>query len=101
MKREPKHTTRAKVKSALRLLWLRSPERARVLKDDKYTCQNCGKKQSKAKGKEVKVEVHHTEGIEWNDMVDNILFWIFQSEQITLCEKCHDKQTRIEKGVID
>ena len=101
MKKKIKHTTRAKVKSALRLLWLRSPERLQVLQADKYTCQNCGKKQSKAKGREIDVEVHHVEGIDWVDMVDNILFWIFQSEQITFCKDCHKERTKIEKGVMD
>ena len=97
-KKQPRHTTRSRIKSALRLLWLRSPERAQTLKDDKYTCQSCGKKQSKAKGKEIAVEVHHVEGIEWDDIADNILYWIFQGEQVTLCKDCHKEITRIERG---
>ena len=57
------NTPRSKVRAALRQLWLRSRERAAALKREKYTCQRCGVKQSKAKGKEQKVEVHHKEGI--------------------------------------
>lgn len=97
-KRKPKSTTPAKVKSALRLLWLKSPERAETLKTDKYTCQNCGVKQSTRKGHEVKVEVHHTKGINWDNIVKLILRRIFQAEQVTLCKECHEEITKIERG---
>ena len=96
--KKPKHTTRARIKAALRLLWLHSPERAATLKYDNYSCTSCGKKQSKRKGHEVKIEVHHTEGINWDDIADNILYWIFQGEQVTLCKDCHKQITKIEKG---
>jgi len=42
------YTPNSRIKSALRQLWLRSRERAKRLKEDKYTCQKCGKKQSRA-----------------------------------------------------
>lgn len=98
--KKPKHTTRAKVKAAIRLLWLHSPERAATLKQDRYTCQSCGKKQSKRKGHEVKVEVHHDEGIEWDDICDLILYWVFHGKQSTMCVECHKKLTKIEKEVL-
>lgn len=97
-KRKPRHTTRANIKAAIRLLWLRSPERAAILKEDGYRCQSCGKKQSKAKGKEVKVQVHHDNGILWDDICDLILFYVFHSKQSTMCEKCHKALTKIERG---
>ena len=56
------YTPNSRIKAALRQLFLRSRERAKCLKDAKYTCK-CGAKQSRAKGKEVYVEVHHKEGI--------------------------------------
>ncbi len=96
-RRKPQVTSRSRIKSALRLLWLHSPERASTLKYDNYTCTNCGAKQSRKKGHEVKVEVHHTNGINWDDICDHILYWIFQSEQVTLCTKCHAERTKIER----
>jgi len=85
-------TTKSAIVSVLRgKLWLRSKERAATLKRDCYTCQHCGKKKSVAKGKECKVEVHHTMGIEWDEMVDAI-----QKELLcdpthleTICKECH------------
>ena len=50
-------------------LWLQSRERAAALKRENYTCECCSRKQSKAKGKEVYVEVHHINGIRWNDVI--------------------------------
>lgn len=87
------YTPNSRIRSALRQLFLRSRERAAALKRDKYTCA-CGKKQSRAKGKEVYVEVHHKEGIlNWGDV------FVFIREALlcppdkleTLCEDCHKK----------
>lgn len=93
-----KKTTRAMVKAALRKLWLRSPERAAVLKRDRYTCQQCGIKQTKAGPPEnhVKVNVHHAVEIEWDAFVDKVLEELFLSEQHVLCTECHLKE---HKGV--
>ncbi len=54
-------TKKSQIRAALRLLWLRSKERAEALKRDKYTCQKCNRKQSKKIGFEFKVQVHHKE----------------------------------------
>lgn len=86
-------TPRSKVRAAIRQLWLRSRERAAALKRDKYTCQICGVKQSTARGKEQKIEVHHKEGIgNWEKVID-----VINSEILcdpvnlkTICPKCHD-----------
>ena len=56
-------TPNSRIKSCLRQLFLRSRERAKCLKDAGYTCEICGAKQSRAKGKEVYVEVHHMQGV--------------------------------------
>jgi hypothetical protein len=62
-------TTNAQIKSALRMLFLRSKERAECMKRENYTCQECKKKQSTAKGKEFKVQVHHKEGVcNWEEI---------------------------------
>jgi 5-methylcytosine-specific restriction endonuclease McrA len=95
MKRLPK-TPRARVKSALRQLWLRSRERAMALHRDAYTCQECGKKQSRRKGNEIKVEVHHLNGIEWEQMIDYIYrhLLVNYKELITMCKECHKEEGR-------
>lgn len=92
-KKKP-NTPRSNIKSNIKQLWLRSRERAAALKRDGYRCQSCDVKQSKAKGKEQKVEVHHIEGIDvWSEVVDLIAELILCSENIdkliTLCPDCH------------
>ena len=87
-------TPRSQVRAALRRLWLRSRERAQALKDAGYCCENCGVKQSKAKGKEVKVEVHHLEGImDWDHLIDYVYRHLVCSPElmIVLCKECHEK----------
>ena len=89
------YTTKAKLTSALRSLWLKSRERAAALKRDKYTCQCCGKKQSKAKGKEFKVEVHHINHIEnWDEIYIASKRYLFCDPEYlqTLCKECHKKE---------
>lgn len=88
-------TPRSKVRQALRLLWLRSRERAKAMQDAKYTCACCGVKQSRAKGKEVFVEAHHKDGIgNWESIIDAVYEQLLCSpDQITiLCKKCHDDE---------
>jgi predicted HNH restriction endonuclease len=89
------NTPRSKVRAAIRQLWLRSRERAACLKRDSYTCQCCGKKQSKAKGQEQKVEVHHKSGIGNWEAVINLIFAEILCDPVhleTVCPDCHDKQ---------
>ncbi len=84
-------TPRSQVRSALRLLWLRSRERAAALKRDYYTCVDCAAKQSTAKGREVKIEVDHLDGIEWERMIDYIYrHLLVPPERLeTVCKKDH------------
>jgi len=93
MKKLP-HTTNSNIKAALRRLSLQSRERAARLKQDNYTCQVCGIKQSKAKGKEVYVEVHHRKGVlNWDAIYKVIRKYLLCSPEhlITLCKPCHDR----------
>ena len=87
-------TPKSRVKAALRQCWLRSRERAAALKRSGNTCECCGKKQSAAKGKEVKLEVHHNAGItNWNHIMDVIYRHLLcdPKDLTVVCKKCHDE----------
>jgi len=89
------HTPNSQIKNALRQVWLRSRERAAALKRTGYCCEVCGIKQSVAKGREVKLEVHHINGIDWSGLVDLIRERMLPdpSELEPLCVECHRKET--------
>ena len=86
------YTPSSQIRTALRRLWLRSRERQAALKRDKYTCQRCGGKQSKAKGREFAVEVHHKSLVSWEELVFTIRQYLLHNPDKleTLCLKCHD-----------
>ena len=86
------NTPRSKIRAAVRQLWLRSRERAAALKNAKYCCSRCGIKQSKAKGREQKIEVHHRAGIDnWERVIDIIATEILctPADYEVLCPECH------------
>ncbi len=86
------NTTNSTIKAAMRKLFLRSRERAAALKRDGYTCQRCGAKQSRAKGKEVYVECHHLEGVEnWPEIYRVVREYLLcdPARMETLCKECH------------
>jgi len=93
-------TPRSRVKDALRRLWLRSRERASAIKRDNYSCQTCGVKQSRAKGKEVYVECHHLDGVEWEFLIDEVFrVLLVNPERLeTLCRDCHGVENNKNKG---
>ena len=55
-------------------------------------------KASKAKGKEVKVQVHHKDGIDWDGVVDLIFERVLVDPDRleVLCLDCHDKEHKQE-----
>jgi hypothetical protein len=92
-KRKPS-TPRSKVRAALRQLWLRSRERAAACKAESYTCEECNVKQSKAKGKEVAIEVHHRDmKVEWDYLIDEVfrVLLVHPDRLQVLCKACHEK----------
>ena len=94
-------TPKAIIKGNLRRLFLRSKERNEVLKRDKYTCQQCGVKQSKKKGFEQKVQVHHKEGVlNWADLIEMIRKYLLCSpdKMETLCPECHKSSQDNQNG---
>ena len=97
-KRQP-GTTNSQIRSALRRLFLRSRERGARIKADKYTCCRCGAKQSKAKGREVALEVHHCVGVEnWPELFRVIREYLLcdPDKMETLCKDCHNAETKRE-----
>ena len=86
-------TPKSQIVSALRLLWLRSRERAAAIKRDLNTCQVCNRKGSVAKGKEVRIEVHHLQegDINWDRIVRVIRAELLCDPKglITLCKEDH------------
>lgn len=93
MSRRLPHTPSSRIRQCLRVLWLRSRERAEALKNTGYTCCICHVKQSTAKGREVKLVVHHMDGIDWEGLIDLIRTRLLQTPArlAPLCECCHKK----------
>ena len=94
-------TPRSRVRQALRRVWMTSRERSAALKRDGYCCQSCGRKQSKAKGKEFAVECHHISGIDnWEEVIDIIYRRLLcgPDKLVTLCPECHDREERDAKN---
>lgn len=85
-------TPRSRVRAALRNVWLRSRERAAAIKREGGCCEVCGVKQSAAKGKEVKLEVHHNNlVVNWEHIIDTVYRHLLCSpDHLTvLCKSCH------------
>lgn len=100
MGRRLPHTPKGRIVNTLRRLWLSSRERAAALKREGYCCERCGVKQSTAKGREVKVQVHHRDGIDnWGEVVAVIREKILcDPERLeVLCVSCHDKEHKEEE----
>lgn len=90
-----KKTPNNKIRAALRKLWLQSRERSQALKEQNYTCQNCGVKQTQKKGQEVKVEVHHKEGVgNWEHLIEEVRKHLLcdPSKLQVLCKECHKNE---------
>ena len=88
------HTPRSRIRSAARQLFMRSRERAAVLKESGYRCAKCGRKQSKAKGSEFAVQVHHRSGIgNWDRIIAAVYEHLLnKDDMVTLCKECHGKE---------
>lgn len=93
MGKKLKHTPNGKIRQALRVLWLRSRERNEALRNTNYCCSVCGVKQSAAKGREVKLSVHHIDGIDWDGLCNLIRERLLQTPDrlAPVCKACHEK----------
>jgi predicted HNH restriction endonuclease len=92
-------TPRSRVRSALRAMWLRSREHQACLKAAGRACERCGVKASVAKGREVKLQVHHRRGIaNWEAVIDLVFAELLVDPRFleAICVQCH--QARHGKG---
>lgn len=87
------YTPKSRIANWIRRGWTQSRERAKVLKDANYTCCQCSSKQSRAKGRVVKVEVHHKKRIDWVKIVEFIRKEVLDKPQEVLCVDCHKIET--------
>jgi len=81
------------------MLWLKSRERSFVLKREGNCCEVCKSKQSVAKGREVKLEVHHLDGVpNWEHLIDTVYRHLLcdPSKLEVLCKSCHDLEHKEE-----
>lgn len=96
MAKKKESTPRSRVRSALRAVWLRSRERAAAIKREGGRCECCGKKQSAAKGREVRLEIHHKEGVAWEQIIDLVYEQLLchPDRLEVLCTDCHQEEHR-------
>lgn len=87
------YTPTSKIKNYLRMLWLRSRERSAAIKRENGCCQKCGKKQSKRRGAEVRIEVHHIKGVKWKEIIEYIREHLLCHPDLleVHCEGCHEE----------
>jgi 5-methylcytosine-specific restriction endonuclease McrA len=77
------------------MLFLRSRERSFAVKRDHNTCQVCGVKGSKAKGREVDIQVHHLKGARKEAIIDMVYEHLLCKPELLacVCVPCHNKIT--------
>ena len=84
-------TPASRITAALRMLSLRSRERAAALKLADKRCAVCGTKATAKKAAPVKVEAHHMRQPDWA-RVHNVIreeLLQFPTDYLVLCRPCH------------
>ena len=92
MGKKLEYTPNTIIKHALRQIWLRSRERGKAIKNHGGCCASCGAKQSVAKGREVKLEVHHKNHVtNWQRIYDVIREELLCDPEhlVPMCKACH------------
>lgn len=92
-------TPKSMIKNVLRRLWMWSRERRECIKLQENTCQKCGIKGSARRGEEVKIEVNHKKGVNW-DRINQVIYeeLLVEAEHLEcLCKECHKLHTYGEK----
>ena len=75
----------------LRRLWMWSKERKAGEDKTGKCCAYCGKKKSKAKGRECRIDVHHINGINWTKILTAVREELLcdPTKLTPLCVECH------------
>lgn len=95
-RRKP-NTPRSRIRNALRQVFLRSRERYAAIVREGHCCQRCHRRESSAKGRELKIQVHHNPPIDWDGIIDLIADRLLNVPMEVLCEECHDREHEPEK----
>jgi 5-methylcytosine-specific restriction endonuclease McrA len=91
---------RSWIKGKVQQIFLYSREHGQALKLTENHCDVCGVKKSQAKGRVVKLEVHHIVPARMNKIIDLIQEELLRQENLQpLCKPCHNKRhpDRIKK----
>ena len=91
-KKQQRRTPDGALRSWLRRgVWMKSFEKSYALRRESYCCEHCGVKNSRAKGKKVRVIVHHNKMINWDKIFKVLRAELLVSpNQLTcLCDECH------------
>lgn len=84
-------TPRSWIKGKLQQIFMRAREHGEALRLTGYCCDECGIKKSVAKGRVVKLEVHHKKEANMNKIIDLIQEELLVQENLQpLCVPCHD-----------
>ena len=86
------YTTISVIKNYCRNLFMRSRERSSAIKRTGNTCERCGRKGSAAKGREVKIRVHHINGIKWDRIIQVLREELLAGPYEVLCLECHNEE---------
>ena len=88
------HTPSSHIRNALRSLTMRCRERQAARKASGYRCSECGAKHSRAAGRPVTVEAHHTRPPNWERVIRVIREELLQTADAwqPLCSTCHDRK---------
>jgi len=83
----------SQIKGCFRMLSMRAREIHTVRKRDNNTCCECHRKQTMAKGHELKVQVHHTRKPDWARICQVVREELLDPANMKcLCEECHAKE---------
>lgn len=93
MPKKSPSTPTFRITSKLTMMFTQSRERAAAVKRTGNCCERCGVKGSRAKGREVKIHVHHKTPIDMKKLVDTVrrLLLVSPDELEVLCRDCHVK----------
>ena len=80
------------IRNLRKYVWLRSKERSEKLKEYNYCCAKCKIKQTRRKGKEVVIDVHHIKLINWDRILKVLYEELLHTNTIPLCPSCHKRE---------